>query len=182
MPAKKQITKQMILEAAFSMLKSGGINAVNVKALAKELNCSTQPIYLSFASMDALRDKLSSLAVGEFLQAIADKNGEINLYGIKYVEFAKKEKNLFRFLFMRPNAFSELQDALAPIMRDAIAKLKGKYKIDAEEAHRLHDQLWMHAHGVASMVATDFCVWDLDKAADMLAECHALLVKKYEAL
>ena len=48
MPAKKQVTKEMILTAALELLREGGIEAVNVKALAHRLNCSTQPIYLSF--------------------------------------------------------------------------------------------------------------------------------------
>ena len=70
MPAKKQITKDMILATAFEMLRTRGMDAVNVKSLAKQLNCSTQPIYLSFDSMDALRTILSSMAVDTFLQHI----------------------------------------------------------------------------------------------------------------
>lgn len=46
MPAKKQITKDMILDAALTILKQDGMQAVNIKALAKTLNCSTQPVYL----------------------------------------------------------------------------------------------------------------------------------------
>lgn len=41
MPAKKQITKEKILAAAMKILKKDGMEAVNVKRLAKELNCST---------------------------------------------------------------------------------------------------------------------------------------------
>lgn len=53
MPAKKQVTKEMILGAALRVLMEGGTEAVNVKSLAAELGCSTQPIYLSFDNMDA---------------------------------------------------------------------------------------------------------------------------------
>lgn len=53
MPAKKQITKDMILDAALTILKQDGMQAVNIKALAKTLNCSTQPVYLSFKGIDA---------------------------------------------------------------------------------------------------------------------------------
>lgn len=54
MPAKKQVTREMILAAAVELLREGGSGAVQVKALAHKLNCSTQPIYLSFDSMEAL--------------------------------------------------------------------------------------------------------------------------------
>ena len=40
------------------LLKKSGMEAVNIKALAKELHCSTQPVYLSFASMGELREEL----------------------------------------------------------------------------------------------------------------------------
>ena len=48
-----------------------------------------------------------------------------------------------------------------------------------DEAHRLHDQLWMHAHGIASMIATDFCDWNMKKAEDMLMEFQICLREKY---
>ena len=63
MPAKKQIPRDKILAAAFELLREGGIEAVNVKALARRLNCSTQPIYLSFSRMEELRSALVSEAV-----------------------------------------------------------------------------------------------------------------------
>lgn len=44
MPAKKQITKDMILGAALKLLKEQGYDAVNIKQLSKELGCSTQPV------------------------------------------------------------------------------------------------------------------------------------------
>lgn len=47
----------MILHSALQLLKKSGMEAVNIKALAKELHCSTQPVYLSFASMGELREK-----------------------------------------------------------------------------------------------------------------------------
>lgn len=48
------------------------MEAVNIKALAKELHCSTQPVYLSFASMDELREKAERM-VGECKAAFTEK-------------------------------------------------------------------------------------------------------------
>lgn len=180
MPAKKQITRDMILSTAFEMLKMGGMDAVNVKALAKQLNCSTQPVYLSFDSMDTLRTELSSMAVDTFLQQIQCNNATTNLYGMAYIQFAKKEKELFRFLFMRQNAFSELREALTPIMDRSISGIMEQYHISYQEAHHFHDQLWVHTHGIASMIATGFCDWNMDKVEKMLAESEQYLSRKYE--
>lgn len=179
MPAKKQITKEMILSAALEMLRSGGMEAVNVTALSKQLNCSTQPIYLSFDNMDALRAELASLAVDTFLKKMECDGGTANLYGMAYIKFAKEEKELFRFLFMRQNSYAELREALLPIMHRSISLLMDEYQIDWEEAHHFHDQLWVHTHGIASMIATDFCDWNMDKVQKMLTECKLYLSRKY---
>lgn len=60
MPAKKQVTKEMILGAALRVLMEGGTEAVNVKSLAAELGCSTQPIYLSFDNISSFISYYSS--------------------------------------------------------------------------------------------------------------------------
>lgn len=179
MPAKKQITRDMILSTAFDMLRTGGMESINVKELAKRLNCSTQPIYLSFTSMDMLRTELSSMAVETFLRQIQSNSTTADFYGIAYIRFAEEEKKLFQFLFMRQNAFSELREALIPIMDDSIARLMEQYNISREEAHYFHDQLWVHAHGIASMIATDFCDWKMDKVENMLTESVQYLSRKY---
>lgn len=182
MSAKKQITREMILNAALKILKEQGFEAVNIKTLARELKCSTQPIYLSFTGMDELRDELVPLAVKEFENIMKNYGGNntIRLYGIEYINFAKKEPKLFSFLFMRKNAFSQIKRALLPIIELSVNEFIEIYDINREEADYLHDNLWMHAHGIASMIATDFCDWNMEKVGYMLSECKAAFTDKYE--
>lgn len=183
MPAKKQVPKENILGAALKLLREQGYDAVNLKQLAKALGCSTQPVYLSFSGMEELRGELIPLAVAEFeryMKAGSD-DGIVCLYGMRYIAFAKEEPHLFRFLFMRPNAFAEIKQALLPMIERSIEKLMAAYRIGHEEADILHDQLWMHAHGIASMIATDFCDWNMDKVERMLADCKRAFTRKNEA-
>lgn len=55
MPAIKKISKETIIDAAVDVLREGGAAAINARSVAKELGCSTQPIYLSFQNMDDLK-------------------------------------------------------------------------------------------------------------------------------
>lgn len=183
MPAKKLITKDMILSAALKLLKEQGYDAVTIKQLADKLGCSTQPIYLSFSGMEDLRNELTPLAVAEFekLMKRGHKDEVPQLYGMNYIQLAKEEPRLFCFLFMRTNAFSEIRQALLPMIERSIEALMDTYHISHEEADILHDQLWMHAHGIASMIATDFCDWDMEKVSMMLADCKRAFTEKYEA-
>ena len=183
MPAKKQVTKAMILSAALNLLRKQGSDAVNIKQLANSLGCSTQPIYLSFSGMEELRQELVPLAVTEFEKYMKNGSGDgfVCLYGMRYMSFAKEEPCLFRFLFMRPNAFVEIKQALLPMIERSIEKLMNTYHIAHNEADMLHDQLWMHAHGIASMIATNFCDWNMEKVERMLADCQHAFTQKYEA-
>ncbi len=182
MPAKKQITRDMILDTSLKLLKEQGFEAVTIKRLAKELGCSTQPVYLSFSGMDELRRELIPLAVKEFerLMESDSKKGVVRLYDIEYIHLAKNEPRLFCFLFMRANAFTEIKSLLLPIIERSIRELMELYHIDHKEADALHDHLWMHTHGIASMVATDFCNWDMNKINKMLEDCKSAFTKKYE--
>lgn len=183
MPAKKQITKEMILDAALKLLEEQGYDAVNIKQLSRKLGCSTQPVYLSFSGMEDLRNELLPLAVKKFETYMKSnsKDDVINLYDINYIHFAIDEPRLFCFLFMRANAFSEIKLALTPVIEQSIGGLMVTYHISHEEADILHDQLWMHAHGIASMIATNFCDWNMEKVSMMLANCKSAFTEKYEA-
>ena len=182
MPAKKQITRDMILNTSLKLLREQGFDAVNIKQLAKELGCSTQPVYLSFSGMDELRRELIAMAVKEFENYMRNnENGVIRLYDIEYIRLAKNEPGLFCFLFMRANAFTEIKSMLLPIIEKSIKELMDTYHISHDEADYLHDNLWMHTHGIASMIATNFCDWDMDKIKCMLENCKSAFTKKYEA-
>lgn len=52
MPSSPKIPKEMILNAALTMLIRDGYSALNIKALAEELHCSTQPISRHFGNME----------------------------------------------------------------------------------------------------------------------------------
>ena len=96
------------------------------------------------------------------------EDNTVRLYGMEYIRFAKNEPRLFWYLFMRAHSFAEIKTLLHPIIEKSIAELMTEYNISHEEADLLHDRMWMQAHGIAAMTATDFCDWDMDKAARML--------------
>ena len=129
--------------------------------------------------MDDLRKELVPIAVQRFKDFMTEGEA-FSLYGEKYIAFAEKEKNLFRFLFLRKEAFPEIKELLNPEIEKNIKTLMETYGISHEEADKLHDHLWMHAHGIASMIATDFCHWDRKKAVSMIEESKEVFLSAYE--
>jgi len=103
MPPIKQIDKQQIIEKAYEIVRSEGYPSLTARRLAKELNCSTQPIYQSFADMKELKDELIKRAQINMLRYItntSDKDLPKELSCIlAYIQFAREEKNLFQLIF-----------------------------------------------------------------------------------
>ncbi len=56
MPPKIQITKEMVLETAFSLVRKGGLDIISTRNVAKSLKSSTQPIYSYFRNISLLKD------------------------------------------------------------------------------------------------------------------------------
>ena len=107
MARKTTISREVILEAALKMLIRDGYASVNVKTLAAEIGCSTQPIVWHFESMEGLRRALSEYAMAYAAKKAAsnyeNKLESFEFLGRSYVKMALREPNLFKFLY-RNNA------------------------------------------------------------------------------
>ena len=93
------VTKEMIDATAFDMAKKNGVHTLTARDIAATLGCSTQPIYKTYANMDALKKNLQERLIDFILQSIVSyqKTGCAFLdSGLGYIHFAKTEKMLFR--------------------------------------------------------------------------------------
>ena len=81
MPSDKKITKKMIVNAGFEIFRKKGFDAVTARGIAKEINCSTQPIYLEFRNMDDLKtelvEKIAVLQKEMFDELLLTRNGDM---------------------------------------------------------------------------------------------------------
>ena len=110
MPPKVKITNEEIIEAALSIVRKGGIASVNVREVAKVLGCSIQPVFRNFKSMENLKKELYVRA-GEIHNEYMEKGLSLHQIpflgmGIAYIDFERKEKNLFKFIIL--NLFMNL--------------------------------------------------------------------------
>ena len=106
MPPKLKILKEDIIKTAIHIVREEGSEALNARAIASFLNCSTQPIFSNFATMDELRLELIKKAdqmCREYLQREVEAANypPYKANGMAYIRFAKEEKELFKLLYMR---------------------------------------------------------------------------------
>ena len=103
MPPKARISREDILNAAFDLVREKGQAALNVRAAAKRLGCSTQPVLYNFATVESLKDAVYRKADEFHTAYILPQAGEgadaLLQLGLNYVRFGHEEGHLFRFLF-----------------------------------------------------------------------------------
>ena len=93
MSKEVKITKDMILEAAFDIVREKGLEEVSNRSIAKRLECSIRPIYYQFNNSDELKKELYNKIEKYFYKYIMDNMiDNIPYYrqvGINYIKFAR---------------------------------------------------------------------------------------------
>ncbi len=182
MPARKQITAEAILDAAFEMVRNEGMEALNMRSLAEKCKCSTQPIYLSFSGAEHLKKEVSKRITDyfdNFIRAEIQK-GEFPEYksiGIGYIRFAKEEKRLFKYLFMRERRGDG--DWESKRFDDDVYTIMKNYGLYQDDARKLHTEMWIFVHGIAVMYATGYLDWDTQTVSEMVTDVYKGLTAKY---
>lgn len=178
MPAKETVTKEKILQAAAELLREEGIAAVNARGVARRLNCSTQPIYRVFGDMDGLKKELKAFAERAYaarVDALLAGGGckPYEAYGLGYVQFARAEKHLFRFLYSgERQGRTDIEDVHLPRI---IATIGAEYGYDEATARALHTHMAVYSYGLAFLVNTGYAMLDdAEIAAHLQTEFRAL--------
>ena len=186
MARKVTITKEMILEAALRMLIRDGYSSVNVKTLAKEIGCSTQPIVWHFENMEGLRNALSvyarEYAAKKSFSNSKDKLESFEFLGRSYVRMAFKEPNLFRFLYLGESPMGRpynLKDVGKSSNREMITKIAEQTGLNEEQVIRFIRNTLIYSHGIATMVATGVLKGTEKEMMDMInAAADSFILKE----
>jgi AcrR family transcriptional regulator len=173
------ITKERILEAAFDMLVRDGYSNVNIKTLAAEIGCSTQPISWHFGSIQGLRKELYLYARGQVWsddffvrqgKSVIDTFFDI---GKNYIHIACDQPNLFRFLMIddlgevRPSEASILDILFDSQMSKLFCQ---EYDVPEEKIKNAIRDIIIYTHGLATLMMWDHYHMDKDKAAALIYE------------
>ena len=161
MARKTTISKEVILEAALKMLIRDGYASVNVKTLASEIGCSTQPIVWHFENMGGLRQALSDYAMAyaakQSASSYENKLESFEFIGRSYVKMALNEPNLFKFLYLGGNPLGKpynLKDIGSSKNKEMIAMIAEQTGLNEEQVIRFVRNTIIYSHGIATMLAT----------------------------
>lgn len=159
MARKETITKTYLFDTAFEMLREEGIENITARKLANRAGCSTQPIFRLYENMEELWQELFERAVDYFEEyynnaKIYDFTPFVNL-GITYIEFAVKEKNLFKMLFLAENRYGRSLYEILNGKSGAVGREFAKAKNEGcRNPGDLFMKMWIFIHGSACMSIT----------------------------
>ena len=183
MPTKIRISKDMILDAAFEIVRKDGMEKLSNRELANKLSCSIRPIYYQFENVEEMQKELYLKIEQYFYKFILDNMvEEIPKYkqvGINYIKFAKKEKKLFQTLFMSDTGLTP--DACVLKAGEDYKEIEKLIKISAnikeEDIKDFHTKMWIFCHGIATLVANDTIKLTDNQIQDLLScEFQALML------
>ncbi len=175
MPPKVKITKQDIIKTAVELVRANGQQSINARAIAAALNCSTQPVFSNFATMEELQEAVIVAAYDRYLdllknEAESGKYPQYKSFGMAYIRFAKEEKELFKLLFMCDRQEKELTPTLD--FEASVQMIMNANGITKEKAELMHLEMWTCVHGIAVMLATSFLVLEWELISDMLTDVY----------
>ncbi|MBR5322523.1 MAG: TetR/AcrR family transcriptional regulator [Clostridia bacterium] len=184
MPPKVRFTKEQIAEAAYNMVKKFGIDILTARNLAAELGVSTAPIFTAFKNIEEVQEAVKERAKTEYRAYIEEglkHDIPFKGAGLKYVEFAKNEPELFKMLFMGRDNFESIphyhpgKDISAEKVLNVV---ESNYAKDKDSAMRLYNHLSVYMHGFAVMFAQGNSVFTMDDVSRMMSEVFMALSAK----
>ena len=162
MPSSPKIKKEDMLQAALEIIIQDGYAALNIKAVAKKLECSTAPISWQFGGMDGLRQELIPFAE----QYVEDTYYSLNenefatfeQRGKGTIDLALEKPYLFRFLYMgerRPHLITGFE--LQPDDSDGInvyKKISDMLEITVKQAMDFAMTMIVYTQGIGTLIAS----------------------------
>ncbi len=182
MPPKVKITKEDIIKTAVELVRENGEQAINARAIAAALNCSTQPVFSNFATMEELGEALVAAAYERYLSFLkseeeSGKYPQYKSFGMAYIRFAKEESELFKLLFMCDRSGKNI--TVTPDFEASVQIIMNTNGVTREKAELMHLEMWACVHGIATMLATSFLMLDGELISGMLTDVYQGIRSKH---
>lgn len=177
MPPRAKFTKDEIIDAALSITKEQGIDAVTARELGDRLGSSARPIFTVFESMEEVKDLIvmrSKDLYGQYVEDGLKNDIPFKSVGVAYIRFAIEEPRLFQLLFMNRIENARNVSSILPVIENNYDKIlrsvQESYDLDREAAERIYQHLWTYTHGIATMFATGLCSYTVEQIGERLTE------------
>ena len=159
MPPTVRFTRDAVLHAACQLMRREGMEALNARAIAKELGGSTQPLFRLSTNMEDWHRELILYVARQFQahaeEDMAQSDSPYIQLCTTYLLYGRDEPELFKLLFMRDRV-SEGQYSDQTNFDLVFNIIKKETPLDDETALRFFERTWLFIHGLAVCIATKY--------------------------
>lgn len=109
MPPKKKFSRDQIIEAAFDIARTEGIDGVTIRKVADRLNSSIAPVYVNFKDVRELKKEIVNKIVKLSYRLLKEEDSGSPFYdiGAASLRFAKEYPVLFQDFITKQNEYLE---------------------------------------------------------------------------
>ena len=176
MPPRLKLTRSALLQAAFQIARTQGIDAVTARSVAKEAGCSIQPVFSQFATMEALRQATFDYACERLMADILsfqDAPDYLPRISLWVVRLARDEPHLFHLLYLS-NSYTD-KDLFTYMMtyrsnRVALEKVAQAHGLEPEACGQIFLRAFLLVFGIATMIATNHMSFTDEQIASMMKQ------------
>ena len=151
MPPKCKFTREEITKTALDLTRAEGIDALTAR-------------------------------YAEYIQAGLHQKVAFQGVGTQYIQFAIQEPKLFQLLFMSEQPQKPSVAGILPIIDESYGQIlqsvQSGYELDVKDAENLYRHLWIYAHGIAVLCATNMCSFTAEEVEKMMSEVFLGLLQE----
>ncbi len=125
MPKKMTFTKDAVLNTAYEIARKEGLEGINARRIAKELNSSVHPIVRHFKDMEDLKQAVFEKIYDKYKEYMLVPLTEEKAYkkiGLSYIKFAKDYPEFFKIILMQKTNLNAEKFMMSDSVGDNVVK------------------------------------------------------------
>lgn len=187
MPPKPKFTREQIVQAAYALARSEGIDAVMAREVGKRLGSTASPIFTVFSGMSELKQEVYLLAKRrciEYLSEAFDYRPAFKAFGMRWIHFAIREPHLYALLILRGSAEGSCltNDIIAALSDRVIGSIREAFGLNDAQARQLLNQMVIYASGLAAIQSGGMGQFSEEQISRAIGEACLSMVVRYQIL
>ncbi len=160
MARPRQFRREDIVQAAFNVVRREGREALSARAIARELQSSTMPIYSWMTDMDEIEEEVACRTLDLIIaHETARVTGDAAVdFALGHLTFAEEEPALYRTVYLsHDESQRERKRRLGRVAGERLRKVFSQdpryADVPAQELQAMLERLMVLAHGYANLHA-----------------------------
>lgn len=168
------ITKEKILSAALTLVRSGGPAGLTARNICAALGCGVNPIFSAYGSIQGVRDAVKEEARNLYKKRVCagfSLNPPFKGFGVALLWFAMDEPRLFSLIMEADspsNTFENYVDTYVGFKKECLAAIETSFGLHGDVGEMLYYQMVMVALGLAHSCTRGCCELTIPQVSEIL--------------